>query len=167
MDAKKFNRLLGKIKCDKRAIEKIYSEYYLKMKNHVLRRFGKLVDIDDLMHDIFLKLLTVEIPGPVEYPTTWLYRFADNYTIDMLRTRHIEEVALNETVLGAFDLGKTILKEDVKSAMRQLDEVSQKILYLHYWEGYPLHEIAAELNVSYPNVRAKACRAYQTLKIYL
>ena len=85
----------------------------------------------------------------------------------MLRTRHIEEVALNETVLGTFDLGKTILKEDVKSAMRQLDEVSQKILYLHYWEGYPLHEIAAELNVSYPNVRAKACRAYQTLKIYL
>ena len=167
MDAQKFNRLLEKIKYDKDAVEAIYREYYLKVKAHVSYHFGKMVEVEDVAHDIFLKLFTIDVPDYVEFPTTWMYRFADHYIIDLMRKKHIQEVELNEAIRYGFDLENTILNEDVKRAMRNLDVVSQQILYMHYWEGYLFLEIADLLNMSHSNVRAKACRAYQTLKIYL
>lgn len=51
--------------------------------------------------------------------------------------------------------------------MSHLDEISQKIIYLNYWERYSLKDVAVILNMSYGNVRQIACRAYKKLKLYL
>ncbi len=166
MDAQKFNYLIGKIKYNKYAVKSIYEDYYLKLKAHIQRRFGKLINPEDIAHDIFLKLLEMKTPDYVEYPTTWLYKLADNYTIDILRGKH-EEIELNEIVAAKFDIENTIINIDVKKALLNLDDLTQEILYLHYWEGYSLKELANEFNISYISIRTKVSRAYKTLKKYL
>lgn len=167
MDTQKFNHLLKKIKYDKKAVELIYRDYYAKIKAHIQRRFGKLLDAEDAAQDMFEKLMTIEVDSYVDYPVTWLYRVADHHIIDSLRIKHPEEVALLETQPADFDIDDTILRGDVKAAILKLDKVSQKIIYLYYWENYKFAEIATMLNISYANTRAKTSRAYKELKKFL
>ena len=166
MDAQKFNRLIKKIKYDPKAIESIYDEFNLKLKIHIRKRFGKLTSSEDFMQDIFLKLLEMETPKYIKYPTAWLFKLADNYIIDRLRGAHQDEQFI-ESISGKFDIEQTVVDDEVKEAMSNLDELTQKVLYLHFWEGYSLKELAAELAMSYGSLRTRVSRAYKTLKKYL
>ena len=167
MDAQKFNRLIKKIKYDPKAIESIYAEFHLTLKVHIQRRFGNLISPEDFTQDIFLKLLEMDTPKYIEYPTAWLNRLADNHIIDKLRGAHQDEKLLESTKSDKFDIEQAVIDNEVKEAMLNLDELTQKILYLHYWEGYSFKELEKELAVSYGSIRTRASRAYKTLKKYL
>lgn len=162
----KFNHLLQNLKTDKQAVKEIYEEYYPKIIIHLSRRFGKLISPVDIAHDTFLALMSAEKFSYVEYPTTWLYTMADNKAIDALKHKN-KETTLPENFSVPFQLDELVLKEDVKKSLRNLDEESQMIIYLHIWEGYSHKEIADFLHLSYANVRTKASRAYDALKNYL
>ena len=163
MDAKKFNRQLKKVATDKRALESIYEEYYLPMKAHVRRRFGSLVSDEDIAQDVFLKLLSCGDQPYIEYPASWLYKLADNRAKDVLRASH-PEAELSDRLAAPFDLDKTIVNAEMRRALQTLEEDARYILYLYYWEGYSLKEIAEETGIGYANVRAKVSRAYQKHK---
>ena len=163
MDAHTFNRQLNRLASDKRALEALYAEYALPMKAHLLRRFGSLVSAEDVTQDVFVKLLSLRDPPRVEYPASWLYTLADNRAKDILRATH-PEAALEEGLAAPFDLDRTIVNAQTRRALEALDEDVRRILYLHFWEGYSLKEIAAESGMSYANVRVKVSRAYRKLK---
>ncbi len=166
MDAQKFNELLG-ITGGKKDIKEIAEKYYDSVKAHITWRFKGLVDPDDAVQDIFLKMMEYEFKYYVDYPATWIYRFADNCVIDALRKmRPTEE--LPETVrVVHFELEDTVVRDEVKRAMLKLDKLAQRILYMFYWEKYELIEVAAELKMSYVSVRAKVSRSYKKLKEFL
>lgn len=166
MNAQKFNDLLKRMKYDKNAVEEFYNAFYLSIKAHVQYRFGKLVNPEDMAHDVFMKLYTMETPSYVEAPAKWLGKFTDNFVIDKIRVSH-PELELLESHPSDFDLEKTIVKFDLKNAISRLDQVSQKIIYLNYWERYSLKEVAVILKMSYGNVRQIASRAYKELRPYL
>ena len=129
-------------------------------------RFGYLADPEDMAQDIFMKLYTMETPSYVKAPAKWLGKFTDNFVIDKIRVSH-PELELLESHPSDFDLEKTIVKFDLKNAISRLDQVSQKIIYLNYWERYSLKEVAVILKMSYGNVRQIASRAYKELRPYL
>lgn len=164
METQKLNQTLKITKYDKKAVGIFSDKYYFKLKAYVQRRFGKLIDSQDATQAVFEKLMSLEGTYEVRYPITWLYRVADHHIIDLLRVKRPEEVTLLETQAADFDIEDTIIAGDVKDAILQLDELSQKILYLHYWEDYKFDEIAELLNISSVNARAKASRAYKELK---
>ena len=165
MNAQKFNHLLKKIKYDKNAAEPIYDECSLELQAHIQRRFGELINSEDVVQEIFLKLIEIETPQNIKYPTAWLFKLADNYVIDRLREK-IPTEELDE-LIEEFDIDKTILDLEVKRALSKLDKLSQQIIYLHYWEGYSLKELATEFNLSYGSIRTKVSRAYDELKKYM
>ena len=166
MDAQKFNRLIQKIKYDKKAIGEIYEKFGKEMKMHLHWRFGKLIDCEDAMHDVFLKLMEAKIDSYIEYPKTWLHKFAEHCVIDSLRKRRPQE-ELRITAYSEFNIEDTLIKEDLKAAMQHLDDTSRRILYLHVWEGYGYKEVSEMLDLSHCNVRAIASRAQKKLKPYL
>ncbi len=163
MDSQKFNRLLRKITTDSRALEEIYEEYYSKVKLHILRGFGNLVSAEDVAQEVFLSLLSLNLKEKIEFPTTWLMRLSENKAKDILRGKHSES-ELSDMISSSFSIDKAILKADVQTVIKKLDPLSQQIIYLHIWEGYPYKEIAQELNISYNNVRVKASRAYKKIE---
>ncbi len=154
------------MKYDKNAVEEFYNAFYLTIKAHVKYRFGYLADPEDMAQDIFMKLYTMETPSYVKAPAKWLGKFSDNFVIDKIRVSH-PELELLESHPSDFDLEKTIMKFDLKNAISRLDQVSQKIIYLNYWERYSLKEVAVILKMSYGNVRQIASRAYKELRPYL
>lgn len=83
--------------------------------------------------------------------------------IDELRKQK-KTLPLNELLISNFDYEALIDDEEVKSKFETLDEVTQKIYYLHFWEGYSFKEISEELNLNYNTVRVKAGRGYKKMK---
>ena len=90
-------------------------------------------------------------------------RLSENKAKDILRGKHSES-ELSDMISSSFSIDKAILKADVQTVIKKLDPLSQQIIYLHIWEGYPYKEIAQELNISYNNVRVKASRAYKKIE---
>lgn len=166
MDVSRFNRLLQQIKYDKRAITEIYEEYYPRMILHLRRKFGKLISAEDVAHEVFLLLMSLERISEVEFPASWLYKLADNKAVDRIRLEH-NELQLSENYADPFDPDELIIREDAKKALKRLDKESQMILYLHVWEGYNYKEISDLLQIGYANVRTKASRAFKSLKKFL
>ncbi|MBD5636454.1 MAG: sigma-70 family RNA polymerase sigma factor [Clostridia bacterium] len=166
MNALKFNDLLKRIKYDPNAVDEIYHEFYLSVKERVQFHFGNLVNPEDMAQEIFLKLTTMKTPKYVGAPATWMRKVTDNFVIDKLRASHVD-LELLDSQPSDFDMDRSIIEADVQNAMSHLDEVSRTILYMHHWQKYKLYEVADELNMSYVNVRQIASRAYKVLEPYL
>ena len=129
MDAQKFNELLG-ITGGKKDIKEIAEKYYDSVKAHITWRFKGLVDPDDAVQDIFLKMMEYEFKYYVDYPATWIYRFADNCVIDALRKmRPTEE--LPETVrVVHFELEDTVVRkclEELRSGNNEFVQAEKTI----------------------------------------
>ena len=69
-----------------------------------------------------------------------------------------------ETYTAPLNFDDVVLKEDMRKIFERLDECTQKILYLHIWEGYSQKEIAEMMEMSCTNVRKKASRGYELIK---
>ena len=163
MNPQKFNRLLEKMKTDKRALEEIHNEYYPILVLYLNRRFGKLVSAEDIAQDVFVSLMETKKFEYVKAPSTWLCKAAYFKAIDNLKYRR-EEVPLSDDYPLPFCLDDLAIAEDVKKCLSCLDEQSQQIIYLHHWEGYTHKEIAALMGMSPANVRVKISRAYRAIK---
>lgn len=166
MNAITFNRLLRRIKRDRRAIELIYAEFYPKIVLHLQRRFGSFLCSEDVAEDVFVHLLSFDCSHFIKYPTSWLYAIADDKGEEILHRNNVELPFPKGGFLPA-GFEHAVLSADVESAFRHLDEESRTILYLRFWEGYSGEAIARELHISPGNVRVKISRAYKTLKKYL
>lgn len=163
MNAFRFNSLLRKLNNDTGAFEQIYSEYYPVVVLHIQRCYGNLVVAEDIAQDLFLKLLNITPNDTIKYPTAWLFKLAENIAVDEIR-KHTCEAPLKDIVPAPFNIDVLIQNADLKTYFLSLDETSQKILYMFYWEGYSFKEIAIELNLKYSSLRVKVFRAYSKLK---
>ena len=173
MDVLQFNRLLRNIGSDRRALEKIYQEYYPKLVLHLRYRFGNLLSPDDIAEDVFLALMRSPPQRKVDHPTAWLMGLADHKAIDLLRKYHKaidllrkyrKETDLPETLAMPPPFDNVILRSDVRQELKTLDKETQEIVYLHIWEGYSLKEISDLKNIGYETVRKKTSRAYRQLE---
>lgn len=165
MNEKDFNRCLKKTEYDKSALLPVYEYYYPKIKIHVKRKFGGLVDAEDITQEAFLKLLNYKYSEYIKYPAAWLYKTAENIAINKLKTDKTAEELTEEVSVDIID--EVVLDIDVKKALLALDAPSRKIIYLHIWEEYSYAEIAPLVGVSESNARVMAHRAYKKIKKFL
>ena len=147
MNANKFNALLKKLNTDKKSFEAIYEEFYPKIVFHLRRCFGNTVSAEDIAQELFLKLLHLNQKEAVRNPTAWLFTLSENLAKDALQKIHYE-LPLNDTLpYTAVDTEKLIADAELNKFFSVLDKNMQKILYMRYWEGYALKDIAAELGI--------------------
>ncbi len=161
MSPTKFNALYRELN-NKHSFNQLYKEYYPRIMAHLKHRFGNLISAEDVAQDLFFKLLKSNRRDYVEHPYSWIMKVADNIAIDQIRSSHIES-PLTDSFLEPFDV-QLVDDGEVIKYFEFLDETTQRILYMYFWEGYSLKEIAAVLNIKYGNVRAKVSRAYKKFK---
>ena len=163
MEPQKFNKLLHKTKSDKRALIPIYQEFYAKIVLHLRTRFRKCVCHEDIAQEVFATLLNMEHKEYINAPQQWLFSIANNKAVDFIK-KHQKEIPLT-TDTGASPACEISTQNiAIQLAFEHIDPVSQKILIMHFWEGFGHAEIAKALNMTCGNVRQKASRAYKILK---
>lgn len=165
---------------DTEAFEMLLSAYEKPVYNLCLRMTGNAEDAADLTQEAFLKIWR----GLENYKfessfSTWVYRLTTNVSIDFLRGRKRRQtVSITvEEEDGAAELEvpdpaplpeEQLLhrekKEQIASAMNQLDEEARLILTLRILEDLSYEEIARVTGLKDGTVKSRLARARLKLK---
>ena len=166
MDSKRFNRLLKTLKKRSRSFDVLYEYYLHRIVYHITRYVGSDRVAEDVVHEFFTQLLASDKTYEVEYPTTWVYRVCERIAVRMLKREDKEFDLPDTTETDCF--AHIVLESEVRDALNErLDPQAREIVYLRYWEGYTLKEIADMMKLEYENAKKICQRAMKTLKPYI
>lgn len=145
-----------------------YEKYYEMVWRICLVRFGNSHDAYDAAQETFVRLINYgKSFHSEEHEKAWLIRTAVNYCKDVLKSsRRKNEICLESggpIEAEAIAEGYT----DVYEAMMDLPEQYRVVLYLYYYEGYSLKEIAALVKTNASTLRSRFAKAKELMKVYL
>ncbi|AVQ04485.1 RNA polymerase subunit sigma-24 [Caulobacter segnis] len=140
-----------------------YLERRADMRRYFLAKLGPDADVEDLVQDLYLKVLGLG-DAAVTNPPAFLYRLASNLMLDRLRQgrrarmRDADWRSSHHASLGAVDIVDAPDAESVVIARLRLEKVmaalsalsprTQRIFKLHKIDGLSYVETAAALGIS-------------------
>ena len=145
------------------SFREIYEEY-LPMVYRVAYTYMKnSYDSEDAAHETFLRLMKCGKPfNDGEHVKAWLIVTATNVCRDMLRRKHRDDVSMDD---GAFAMdGPDEEKQALLQAVMALPEAYKTVVYMYYYEGYSVTEIAKILDKPAGTVKTWLSRARKQLK---
>ena len=140
-----------------------YSDLILRLSYTYLK---STQDAEDICQTVFLKLLTSgQVFDRPAHEKAWIVRATANACKDVLRSscrrRTVGLEVVAETPAPAAPTG------DVLEAVMALPENYRDAVYLYYYEGYSVREIASLLGRSESAVNAHLSRGRQKLRMIL
>ena len=145
-----------------RSFQEIY-EIYLPMVYRIAYTYMKNpYDSEDAAHETFLRLLRQTKPfQSQEHCKRWLIVTVTNVCRDLLRKKSWTELDLEEyRDLAAPEAKRDELLEEIL----RLPDKYKTAVYLHYYEGYPVKDMARILDQSHETVKTWLRRAREQLK---
>lgn len=163
MEAQKFNRLIKNI--DKvKAFDVLYDYFYRKIVFHLKYGYGESF-AQEVAQDFFMQLINKDkndLPY-IEYPTSWVYKCCEN----LAKRKIVKEFSTSELsaeLLLKYEQQYEIeIYGDLYDNIKALDEDSQKIIRMHYWEGYNFEEISNIMDMRSGTIRQKHNRALKKI----
>lgn len=146
----------------------LFTEYISRYRNMVYRvAFSYLkspADSEDIMQEVFLKLYqSGKSFDSEEHLKAWLIRVTANKAKDELKASRRK---YTEPVSEGVHITDTPNNE-LHEAIGALGEDYRIVVYLHYYEGYGVKEMAKLLRISEANVKTRLKRAREKLKAFL
>lgn len=138
-------------------VEKYADMIYRIAYQKVLNRY----DAEDIVQDVFVKLLSNKSYfRDEEHIKAWLIRVTINLCIN-----YNKSLARQKTVsVEQLDIPFTQQETGVLEELYLLPEDERNILYLYYYEGYKIREIAKILRQKQNTINSKLTRARNKLK---
>ena len=145
--------------------------------NAVVERFSDMIfriayqnlfnvcDAEDVVQDVFLKLLKQKKRQFTddEHLKSWLIRVTVNHCVDVKRSFFRK----NTVSIDDMEIPYEPEEQEVLEELSRLPEDTRNILYLHYYEGYTIKEIAKILGKKQNTVNSRLTRGREQLKKYL
>jgi RNA polymerase sigma factor (sigma-70 family) len=139
-----------------------------RLRNFIRRRVADEAEAEDILQDVFYELIEAyRLMKPIEQVGAWLYRVARNRIIDGFRKKKPEPFSSErdpdtedgdslslEELLPSPDAGpeatyaRSILLEELDTALDELPEEQREAFLAHEFEGFSFKEISAETGVS-------------------
>lgn len=129
---------------------------------------GNRPDAEDAVQSVFVKLMRASpVFSSFEHEKAWLIAAARNHCRDELRRwwrRKI--VGMDQALSGRRDAAH-FPQDDTTDCLLRLPPGHRLLLYLHYYEGYKLHEIADMLGMNLNTVKTRMRDARKRLRLEL
>lgn len=119
-------------------------------------------DADDIFQDVFMKYFEKNIEFEnEEYEKAWLIRVTINMCKMLYRKKSIrKEEELDENMnISTNNDDKSVLEY-----VRKLPIKYHSVIYLHYYEGYQVNEIAKMLKTTSGTIKSRLSRARKLLQ---
>ncbi len=161
---------------DKRAFEKLFTEY----KNMIYTIVNRIVynknKVDDLVADIFVKVYqSIQRFDERSKLSTWMYRVAYNHCLDHIRKAKRDPLESYEPLDSKFDLSsnsldpeKTVLKGEREQVLYALvDSMPERyrmVLNFYYFEGISYKDISEIMGIPIGTVKTYLFRAKAYLR---
>ncbi|TVX98247.1 RNA polymerase sigma factor [Cohnella terricola] len=127
---------------------------------------GNRQDAEDATHSVFVKLLESDkLFNDSEHEKAWLITAAQNHCRDLHRKWWKKKVV--DLDAGTLKLASTdaVRDRDLEDYLRKLPPTNRLVLYLHYYEGYKVNEIAEMLKLNPNTVKTQMRTARNRLKL--
>jgi len=148
----------------------LYNLYSQAMFLVALRYVKDKFIAEDVMQDAFIKGFKNihNYKNEVAFGA-WLKRIVINQSIDEIKKKKLELIALNEEVFkieneNDWQIESTSSKDEIVSIINQLKEKYRLVLSLYLLEGYDHQEIATILNITENTSRTHLLRGKKILK---
>lgn len=179
--SEKDNKIVQQIiQGDERAFARLMSRYRDAIYFMVLKMVTNKNDAEDLTLEIFVKAFSnINTYNPDFAFSTWLFKIAQNTTIDFIRKRKNnlisidydteDESSISEHILQSSVLNpeETLIKEQeevlIKELITKMKPKYQQLIELRYFKEFAYEEIAAELNLPIGTVKTQLFRAKAAL----
>lgn len=134
------------------------------------RMTGNQQDAEDVVQEAFLRafkqLNRYESRSSF---STWLYRIAANYSLDLIRARRstdaVEDVVLTEPTAGPERLLESVqVQETLDMALGSLTQQERTAFVLRHYEGLSIEEISGTLGINNNAAKHSVFRAVQKLR---
>src|SRR5215831_7565197 len=138
-----------------------------RLRNFIRRRVGDPRDVEDVLQDVFYKLVEANrLLMPIDHITGWLFRVARNRIIDLFRARKMESFSDTfagndedddlsfEDLFPSPDAGpdaqylRKVLLDELELAIDELPKEQRDVFVAHELEGRSFEKIAGETGVS-------------------
>ena len=156
---------------DRRAQQKLYSQYARAMYNICLRMMGNDADAEDMLQnafvDVFLKIDSYRGDATIG---AWIKRIVINTCINHLKKRKLDTTEWDDRIgdqpaESSYDEQHVSLSVDkVKRAIKELPDGYRTVFSLYLIEGYDHKEIAGIMGVTEATSKSQYSRAKQKLR---
>lgn len=164
MEVNYFNYLLRVLKYNQKAFTALYNYYFPRIVVHISNVFNDEKLGEDIAQEFFIKLFKMNYSKFVVYPTAWVYKICDNLAKDVLK-KEIPTSEYDDNSENRVNFDESFVANcELTEKLTQLNDVTQRIIYLIYWEGYSLKEISELLKIKYSTVRQLYSRGLKKLK---
>ena len=161
-----------------------YQNYHKLLKSYFRRHRVNENDVDDLLHDVFIKLMRATRNDEVLFSKPYLFTTAYTVMVDHFNKQknihkhhvHIENTGFDEVVMQASSaavnspeehyFGETLLKA-IKHSLTKLSPVQQELIYLCRLNNYSLREVSERRGVSVSSTERSLYKGIKTLKASL
>lgn len=151
---------------DEQEIQRLLDSYADTILRLSYTYLNSTQDAEDICQTVFLKLLTGKAPAfqSPAHERAWILRTAVNACKDELRAFRRKNLPLEAAARTA---APAVPSSHVLEAVMALPEKYRSAIYLHYYEGYAIPEIAQILGRSASAVAAHLSRGRKQLRIAL
>lgn len=156
---------------DRRAQMKLYNKYCDGMYYVALRFLKDSFEAEEAMQESFIKAFAKlhQFTGDVTFGA-WLKRIVINKSIDMLKAKKLNMVAINEQIMATVEeqddwsVSDSVTVDEVKSAIEKLPEKYRYAVMLFLIEGYDHNEISEILGITSVSSRTLVHRGKKQLQ---
>ncbi len=146
----------------------LYEKYYEMVWRICLVRFGNSHDAYDAAQETFVRLISyTKSFHSEEHEKAWLIRTAVNYCKDVMKSSYRKREFCLDAGKPSEEVDVPDEYSEVYEAMMGLPEKYRVILYLYYYEGYSLKEIAGMMKMNASTLRSRFAKAKELMKAYL
>ncbi len=152
----------------------LFERHHAQLFNFLLRLTGNRHQSEDLVQEVFVRLLKYRHTYRAESQfTTWMFQIARNARIDYFRRSPREEVGVEDELRERVSLLPTPVEQAEQSeemrimleALAKLPEERREVLLLRGFMGMKFEEIAEQLKCSVNTIKGRAFRAIRDLRI--
>lgn len=130
---------------------------FLHLKQHA--------DVEDVFQEVFLKYARSDKEfNDAEHEKAWLIRVTMNACKDTLTSWFRKKVVLSDDI-SYFEMEEK--KDDLLDVIVKLPKKYKNVLYLFYYEGYKVNEMALLLQINENTLHTWLRRAREALKLEL
>jgi len=165
---------------DNDALKMLIGRYLKHIYNFVFQYVMSRPDAEDIAQETFIKAWkNLEKFDTKKSFKIWLFIIAKNTAVDFLRRKKTipfsefenekeentllavlaDENPIPDEVLRRADIGK-----EVNEAVKKINPIYRTVLYLHYYDGFNLREVAEIMGESADTVKSRHRRALILLK---
>lgn len=154
-----------KRKTNDEAIERLVANYSDTVLRIAYQHTECMQDAEDIAQEVFLSLVYRDLPDDSEHLKAYIIRSTVNKCNSFHRMKKSENIVyLDEIYKNENEPVFTIPERSILSEVRSLPKRYRDVIYLFYYEGYSVSEIADILGTKTGTISSRLKRAREKLK---